>query len=105
MIIDLRDGTRLALGCETGLLTQILADGSRKRVVFAEQLRGLLAPLGAEAMQAHLDSLRAWCEIALDRHSRIGVKATKQTRARWADSLSVVLGALSLIERDMQEAA
>lgn len=99
MRIALNDGTDLALGVKTGMLTRVHRGGLRTMVESPAQLRGLLAPLGQDAITVHLDHLSAWCSIALDRDSSVGIKATRQTRAQWQTSARLIAGALALGEQ------
>lgn len=98
MIIALPCGSRLTLSTKSdsagGALTVTAPGGVPKPVAFGQQLRALLRPLGDDAARVHLDTLTAWCRIALDRHSRGGIKATKRNRGNWQRSLAMIETAL-----------
>lgn len=103
MIIALPDGSRLTLSTKSdsagGALTVTVPGGVAKPVAFGQQLRALLRPLGADAASVHLQTLTEWCRIALDRDSRVGVKATKRNRGNWQRSLRLIDSALALEAR------
>ena len=94
MIIALPDGSRLTLSTKSdsagGALTVTAPGGVAKPVAFGQQLRHLLKPLGADAASVHLQTLTEWCRIALDRDSRVGVKATKRNLRNWQRSLAMI---------------
>lgn len=98
MIIALPDGSRITLSTQSdsagGALTVTVPGGVPKPVAFGQQLRALLRPLGDDAARVHLDTLTAWCRIALDRDDKRGVKATKRNRGNWQRSLSMLETAL-----------
>lgn len=98
MIIALPDGSRITLSTKSdgagGALTLSIPGSGTKPVAFGQQLRRLLAQLGDDAASVHLETLTAWCRIALDRDSRVGVKATQANRKNWQRSLDVLETAL-----------
>lgn len=98
MIISLPDGSSITLSTQSdsagGALTLSIPGSGTKPVSFGQQLRRLLAQLGDDAARVHLDTLTAWCRIALDRHSRGGIKATKRNRGNWQRSLAMIETAL-----------
>lgn len=100
MIIALPDGSRITLSTKSdsagGALTITECGGAPKPVAFGQQLRALLAPLGKDAAVVHMDALRAWCRIALDRHSRMGVKANAKNRRNWERSERLLETALEI---------
>jgi hypothetical protein len=99
MIIALADGSTLTLSIKScsagGALTVTAPGGVPKPVSFGQQLRALLAPLGADAVSVHLDMLTQWCRIALGGSGGYGHKANKANRANWQRSLQVTEAALS----------
>lgn len=97
MVIEINEDTKLTLQTCTGRVTTI-TNGERKPVVFADQIRNLLAPLGDAGMQWLVET-RDWCAIALDNHSRTGIKATRHNRANWERSLKLIDSALALGEQ------
>lgn len=101
MVIDLDTNTKLTLQLGTGRVTTITG-GERKPVIFADQLRSLLQPLGDVGLQWLLEVHDA-CVIAIDRDSKVGIKATKHNRSNWERSLMLIDSALALGQQ--QEAA
>lgn len=97
MVIDINPTTKLTLQIGTGRVTAITG-GERNPVVFADQLRALLKPRGDAGMQWLLEVHDA-CVIALDRDSKVGVKATRHNRDNWQRSLRLIDSALALEAR------
>jgi hypothetical protein len=93
MIIDLADGSRLTLSTKSdsagGALTVTIPGVGTRPVSFGQQLRALLAPLGADAVSVHLDMLTQWCRIALSGSLGMGHRAKRCNRANWQRSLKV----------------
>jgi hypothetical protein len=93
MIIALADGSKLTLSTKScsagGALTVTAPGGVPKPVSFGQQLRALLAPLGADAVAVHLDMLTQWCRIALSGSLGVGHRAKRCNRANWQRSLKV----------------
>lgn len=87
MIIPLPDGSRVTLSTKSdsagGALTVTAPGGVPKPVAFGQQLRALLAQLGADAVAVHTETLRQWCAIALCRDGRTGVRANRRNRRNW----------------------
>jgi hypothetical protein len=92
--IDTTKDLRLEVG--TGRLVVLThADNRRAPVTSAKQVLALLSSADAALTARILDNLRATAEIALDRDSEVGIKATKHTRENWRTTLGIVREAMA----------